>query len=308
MEEYQQLNISVIDPIADAIERTKFILFSPFDIGKWFTIGFCAFLAFLGEGGGSNFNGLGNFGNKGNAQSFQNAISTQLPLILTIAAFVIVIGIAIAALIFWLSSRGRFMFLHCVAKNVAEIKVPWSAYKSQGNSLFLFRISVAIIMMLIVAIIGGGIFLSALLISGGAQVVLGVVLIVFLAMGLLSVVLTSALTLKFTKDFVVPIMYLHRCTCVEGWRLFMPLLTSNKGNFTLYILFQIVINMAIGTMIVLLVVFTCCIAGCIMAIPYIGAVLTLPLTVFMRSYSLYYFRQYSPQYNVFEVSQQVLYD
>ena len=39
------------------MERVKQMLFRPFDLGKWFVIGFCAWLAYLGEGGGTyNFN------------------------------------------------------------------------------------------------------------------------------------------------------------------------------------------------------------------------------------------------------------
>ena len=43
--------VSVIDPIGPAFEEVKTILFKPFDLGKWFVIGFCAWLAFLGSGG-----------------------------------------------------------------------------------------------------------------------------------------------------------------------------------------------------------------------------------------------------------------
>ena len=49
----EQLNrVSVIDPVTPAIDRVKLILFRPFDLGKWFVIGFCAWLAYLGTGGG----------------------------------------------------------------------------------------------------------------------------------------------------------------------------------------------------------------------------------------------------------------
>ena len=44
--------ISVAEPVSPALERVKLMLFQPFDLGKWFVIGFCAWLAFLGEGGG----------------------------------------------------------------------------------------------------------------------------------------------------------------------------------------------------------------------------------------------------------------
>ena len=51
------MKISVINPISPAIERTKLVLFRPFDLGKWFKLGFCAFLATLGEGGSPNSGG-----------------------------------------------------------------------------------------------------------------------------------------------------------------------------------------------------------------------------------------------------------
>jgi hypothetical protein len=39
---------------------------------------------------------------------------------------------------------------------------------------------------------------------------------------------------------------------------------------------------------------TCCLAG----LPYLGTVFFLPLFVFARSYSLYFLRQFGPQYNL----------
>src|SRR5580658_8215737 len=53
------MEISVVEPVSPALERAKRMLFKPFNPDKWFTIGFCAWLALLGESGG----GLhGNFG------------------------------------------------------------------------------------------------------------------------------------------------------------------------------------------------------------------------------------------------------
>ena len=50
------MRLSVVDPISPAFARTKLVLFSPFDLGKWLRLGFCAFLMSLGEGGsGPNF-------------------------------------------------------------------------------------------------------------------------------------------------------------------------------------------------------------------------------------------------------------
>ena len=108
---------------------------------------------------------------------------------------------------------------------------------------------------------------------------------------------------KFLQDFVVPIMYVNNSTCMEGWRRFRLILSVNKGRFALYILFQIVINMAIGAIVLAATVVTCCCACCFLSIPYIGTVLMLPILVFERSYSLYYLGQYGPEFDVFARAQ-----
>jgi hypothetical protein len=74
---------------------------------------------------------------------------------------------------------------------------------------------------------------------------------------------------------------------------------ANAGKFTLYLLFQIVLGMAIGAVVVMVVLLTCCIAGCLLLLPFFGTVLLLPVLIFKRSYSLYYLAQYGPQYDVF---------
>jgi hypothetical protein len=44
--------MSVTLPVGQAMDRVKKVLFQPFDFGRWLVIGFCAWLAYLGEGGG----------------------------------------------------------------------------------------------------------------------------------------------------------------------------------------------------------------------------------------------------------------
>src|SRR2546430_11487576 len=46
-------NIEIFKPFGEAFELMKKILFQPFDLKKWFIIGFAAWLANLGRGGGS---------------------------------------------------------------------------------------------------------------------------------------------------------------------------------------------------------------------------------------------------------------
>lgn len=302
----QENQISVIDPISPAIEWVKTILFRPFDLGKWFVIGFCAWLAYLGEGGGPNFNF--NFGRQryeSSGESFHNAkevIIENLFWIIPVAITVFVIFIIIGFVITWLSSRGRFMFLHCIALNKAEVVAPWHKFRKQGNSLFLFRIvvgliSFAIVMLLIAMLVVIGILMFAG--SGGPNPISIILMVLMAICFIIPTAIIFALIGKFTRDFVVPIMYLREGTCMAAWREFWPLLTGNKGRFAIYILFQIVIALAVGIIVMACVCITCCCLGCILAIPYIGTVLMLPILVFDRSYSLLYLRQYDTGYDVF---------
>lgn len=322
----QETKISVIDPISPAIERVKTVLFQPFVLRRWFVIGFCAWLAFLGSGGGSgpNFNfNIGGQQYETSSDSFHHVkefLIENLYWILPLAITVFVIFIIIGFVITWLSSRGHFMFLHCVALNKAEIKIPWYKFSKQGNSFFLFRIVLGLIsfavIMLLVAMLT---VIGVLLFAGGEPHPLGVILMVLLAIFLIiPTIIFFSLIGKFTRDFVVPIMFLRQGTCMAAWREFWQLLTGNKGKFTIYILFQILIFLAVGIIgasvaclfLVLLVCVTCGIACCFLGIPllnipfalvvgYLVTVLLLPLSVFGRSYSLLYLRQYGSSFDVF---------
>jgi len=302
MNEQNIAKVSVIDPVGKAVDRVKEVLFNPFDIGRWFIIGFCAWLARFGQGGGSGggFNPAG-AGEGPSPAQVKAWFIEHLPMIISIGLGIFLLVMVFGIIFLWLSSRGRFMFLHCVALNKAEVKAPWHKFRNEGNSLFVFRLVLGIAGFICIAVPGGALVLLAIMLAGSS-----VCATPALFVGITTLVLTAiiigilfALTGKFTKDFVVPIMYLRRCRCLDGWGEFWHLLGSNKARFTLYILFQMLISMAIGAIIMALACATCCCAACIFAIPYIGTVALLPIFVFVRSYSLYYLAQYGGQYDVF---------
>jgi len=298
-------NISVTTPIGEAVDRTKRILFQPFDFGKWFTIGFCAWLASLGEGGvhGVNYRFPGNHGSWPSAtRTFENArdyVLHNLWWVVPVAIGTLLIALALGALLLWLSSRGKFMFLHCVALDKAEVRVPWEQYARQAHSLFLFRLVAALAgLLIIVPVLGAGVLLVASLAGHGAMSAFGILGILSLGGFVAILAFAFFVVLKLTYDFVVPIQFSRGVSWREGWRLFWQLMSANFGNFLLYLLFQIVLHLGIFAILTLVVVLTCCIAGCFLAIPFIGTVLMLPILVFLRSYSLYYLAQYGPEFNV----------
>jgi len=300
-------NISVTQPVGQAIERVKRVLFQPFDPARWFVLGFCAWLTYLGQSGfhgGYNYqtgHSRGGIG-RGIGQSLERAwhyVLQNLWWIVPVGVAIIVLAVAIWLLVLWLSSRGHFMFLHCVALNKAEVQVPWQKFVREGNSLFVFRLvlglSASVVMLPLAAGITYLIWRMADLRALSAPGVLGVS-----GLGIMVVicVIGFAVVSKLTRDFVVPIQFLRGVKCVEGWRVVLSLLAENSGSFVVYLLFQIVLSMAIFALILVAVVATCCVAGCFLAIPYLGTVLLMPVLVFSRAYSLYYLAQYGSEYKV----------
>jgi len=305
--------ISVAEPVSPALERVKRMLFQPFDLGKWFVVGFCAWLAYLGEGGGGGGGGGGNFNNNFNAgnrhhaeESFRHGyeqardfVSTNLYWIVPAVVLVVLLLLALWLLILWLNSRGKFMLLHCVALDKAEVVEPWNKFAREANSLFWFRLALGLIsaalMLPILAVIA---VLILRMVLRGEPDVGSIVTAGSLGLGLFVLALVFAIIHKFTVDFVVPIMFLRREKCWTAWKEFYGLLTANPGRFTLYILFSIVLAIAIGMIVVMFMLVTCCFC-CLMLVPYVGTVILLPVLVFKRAYPLYYFAQYGPQYDVF---------
>jgi hypothetical protein len=307
--------IGVTEAIEPAYERVKQMLFKPFNLTKWITIGFCAWLAGFGEsgGGGGGFNGYnggdhhfnGNNGGEHIRQVCHQARDyalVNLYWIIPVAIMVVLVVVALWLLVLWLSSRGKFMFLHCVALDTAEVEVPWRKFAGAANSLFWFRLIVGLSGMVVMLPLLGFIALSIvrMVLQGGPDVA-GVMSVVGLGLVFFLLSLVFALIHKFLVDFVVPIMFLRGGSCLAAWREFYALLSANAGKFTVYILFQIVLTMAIGALVLMAILVTCCLAGCLMLLPFVGTVLLLPVLVFKRAYPLYYLAQYGPQYDVFPI-------
>lgn len=303
----QQTGVSVTLPVSQAIERVKRVLFQPFDLGKWFVIGFCAWLAQLGEsgGGGFNFGSPGGGGGRGGGNirreldHARDYVVNNLFWIVPVVVAVVILCLGLWVLFTWLNSRGKFMFLHCVALNKAEVAVPWRKFAREGNSLFAFRIVLGLIgMVAMLGLVVLGAFIGFGMFAHGGTRVAGVLGLIAVVLALVGVGIVLFLIGKFTTDFVVPIMFVRGSRCREGWGILLGLIRANLGQFVLYLLFQIVLALAIGLLVMMIAIVTCC-CCCLLLLPYVGTVLLLPVLMFKRAYSLYYVAQFGQAYDVF---------
>jgi len=284
--------ISVTEPVTAAIERTQEYLFKPFDIGKWFIVGFTCFLAYLGEGGGASFNFPTNLP-RGAGQWIQDNIG----MIITIAVILVILGVVLGILFTWLSSRGKFMFLYNIVHDRAEVKAPWEAFRQLGNDLFVFRLIIMAIAFVVFIVLAAVPLLIAIPdFSAGQFTGFGVLAIILGVLLLFIYLLCFGMVAALLNDFVVPIMYIHNMTTRAAFKHFID--EIGKPHFwmiVLFYLFKFLLGMGIGMIEAIAMCLTCLIA----ALPYLRNVILLPLFVFRRCYPLYFLQQFGPGYRVF---------
>ncbi len=300
--------ISVIQPVSLAADWTAKMLFKPFDLSKWFLVGFCAWLATIGNrGGGFNFNfPINNSGSgAGNSSAspavcpvadIESFVGQNLYWIIPLAIVIVLLITAIALALLWITSRAKFMFVHCVSQNIGQVTEPWNTYKVQGNSLFLFRLVIAIIIFAAVALFAGAIGYVFVIVDNTGQFSFpNIFLLIIAGILFLPLMISIGIVNKFTNDFVVPIMFIAKCRVTQAWSIFWQLFKNYFWQFILYLLFFLLVSMVIGMVTCAATCFTCCIT----LIPYIGTVILLPLYVFIRSYSLFFLSQFGTDFDVF---------
>ena len=295
---------SVIDAIPAAFRRMGRTLFQPFDVRKWFVLGFCAWLAQLGEGGAGGGGGGGHgggggvpSGGGGDVSAIGDWFEEHLAVILLVAAIVFLVVLALGLLVLWLSSRGKFMFLDGVVHNRGAVVEPWRRYRQLANSLFGFRLAYGLVVLLVLALVGAVCFGLAWV--DIARETFGPAALIAIVIGVLSflvVVLAAGIVSGLLDDFVVPVMYLRGRRVLAAWGVFWRQLgRGHVGPILLFYLMKIVLGMAVAAVAMIATCLTCCLT----ALPYLGTVILLPVFVFMRCYSLAFIEQYGPDWRVF---------
>ncbi|HSP46378.1 MAG TPA: hypothetical protein VLO30_10325 [Chthoniobacterales bacterium] len=291
--------IEIFTPFGAAYEWMKAMLLRPFDVVRWLTIAFAAFLA--GNFGGNAGGNLGRLGRFRNGDwryratrhgDFPSDLHIETWLIAGVVA-VVLLALVLAFVWMWVSSRGRFVFTDCVVKNRAAIKEPWREFRREGNSYFLFSLVVAAGMIFLIGItlLAGWVPFQTLASheSGGAFA-LPLVLVCLLVL----IWLVLALFFGLVSQFMVPVMYRRRCLAREAFLDVTKLIFRNPAPFVLFVLFGIALGLGLAVVGMLVACFTCCIGG----LPYVSTVLLLPAIVWLAAFKLLFFRQFGDAYDV----------
>ncbi|MFH1055106.1 MAG: hypothetical protein V1744_03305 [Candidatus Altiarchaeota archaeon] len=309
-----------VDALDETVERTKYLLL-PFNLRFWLKLALVVLLA--GGLSGGNWGRMTDLGKE----------TTPSPGVLAFA-MVFVAAILFIALIFWyVSAVARFIFVEALAKREFNLVECFKRQAGNGLKLFLFEVAVVIslIVLVVAAIIAGVTFFQTIK-STIAMIAIG--LAAFLA-GL--VVLTCVLLVMWlVSEFTVPIMYGRGCGIISGVKEALTLASRNFWEFTVYSIIKFAFSIA-GAIITLLVglpfyiavflialavgvgayviallgnltltpfVAALIIAGVValvivqLIVSYIVTALTLPISVFLRYYSLIFLGRIAPTLNL----------
>jgi hypothetical protein len=301
------MNIQFMDPLTRALARMKQALFKPFDLKKWFVVGFTAFLAELSDfgGGGGSQTGRGSAGdfNWDEAINFPQTAGEWLQenpgwFALIIAGVCVILVIIV--LCAWLSSRGKFMFLDNVIHDRAQVKMPWVEYKIQGNSLFSWYLIFifTVLIVFIIYLVNCYNYLYDLY-NNTMEVKALLFPAIWMITGLLVLFMVVSFVDLLLTNFVVPLMYRYRLSTADAWHMFLPLLYANPGYFLGYTVMVFCIYIMVVFGVIVLGLFTCCIGFLFLIIPYISTVTLLPVSYTMRAFGVEFLEQFGPDYHIF---------
>ena len=310
------MTIDYFAALSRAWNRMTTALFRPFDIGKWFVVGFTAFLAGLTDwhgGGGGNNGGarIHRHSDFGDVLDFPETAREWLmdnPGWFTLIIFGIIFLIGLVFLLTWLSSRGKFMFLDNVVHNRAKVTQPWHEFKKEGNSLFLWRIVFGFIILGVIILFLIQAFIIAYDIYYDGFEPNFVIPLVGMGLLLLLVIVVIAYISAFLNYFVIPIMYKNHITTNQAWRQFLPLFSKHWGNFILFGLFLLVLYISTAIAVITAVLLTCCIGLLFLIIPYISSVVTLPISYTFMGFGPEFLAQFGSEYDIFPQSQEIAAD
>ena len=222
------------------------------------------------------------------------------PYIVFLALAALVVGLLIFAALTYLSTRGVFMYLHCIANDTHDLGAAWREHALPARSLFIWKlifIPVSIFVMGVTAaipilVVGTGVKgtdpgFAHLLVMGAFMLLVFLMLIAWI------------LALAVVNDFVAPIMFLSGNGIMESIRTIAPRLKSHAGALAGYYLMKIALFAVVIVILTVGSLLTCCILGLILSIPVISQAILQPVHLLFRTWSLHLLANIDPEFDIF---------
>jgi hypothetical protein len=284
------------------------MLFGPIRAGVWFKLGFAAFLSeYLSWG-----IGRGRLGGHMRPDSTAGVIPADVferiidflrnPFVTAVVVWIAICALIAYVLITWISSRGRFIFLDNVAHERAAIVEPWRRFRRLGNSLFAWRLVFnTVVLMIVGAIITPFLAAIAALIHADSFRFADLFVLLPLPFMLMPVGIVAGYVDLCRMSFIEPIMYRDEIGVLAAWKRFLALFVSRPLPFLVYGLYSVGLLVVAFTVVFAFGIGTLTMGFFLLATPYIGSVVLLPLEVTARALGPEFLAQFGAEYEALGV-------
>jgi hypothetical protein len=264
--------ISAADSVSLAIQRTREFLFQPFSWGTYLKLGLVAVIT---EGIGSNLHSSAHGGQSSGHGPMVNSLFNIPPEWIAAIVAVVLAAIVLSFVVFYLVTRLRFAFFHCLIHNSKEIRPGWRLYRAQAIRFFWLNIGVGFCYLLLVALISipfvaGFLRLFRETPPGGQpdvgpllSLVLPLIPIIFL------LVLIGFAATVILRDWMLPHYALEDATAGEAWEEVWDRIKAEKLQFFVYALLRLILPViAMAGLFIVLLIPGLMLAGSVAAIEY----------------------------------------
>ncbi len=317
--------LEIIQPTLDKVKE----LLLPLDIAKWMKLAFVVLIAGASSGGGQyvgNMGNMGDFDELGEEVSYEKIEAAILDFLTVeiILAIAVAVALLVLLLIFWGYISSIFTFIFLEASVTKEVKIIEGFKRNlwRGFSLFLFRTGATLVFLVLSASM---ITLPLLLVFGGnVGALLSIPLFIFFFVTFVPFIIVFSVIISMAEDFAVPIMSLRGDGIISSMKHSLHLFKKEIWQFVVYYIMKTALGMAAGIISLILLIplmllagigfailavigmvagislswnpaliiiaIVAAIIGIILSI-YLSALITLPIPVFFRYYSLMFLRE-----------------
>ena len=244
-------NISAVDSVSLAIQRTRDFLFRPFAWGTYLKLGLVAIIT---EGLGSNVHGSGSGNDKPSVHTpnldapfHMDAPFHFEPYQIAVAVAALALAMVIVFFIVYLITRLRFAYFHCLVHNIREIRPGWEFHREQAGRFFWLNVGVGFgFLVVVVAIalpfIKGFVKLAQETHQGGPfdwGLLLSLVLPLIPILVLIGI--AGVLSDLILRDLMLPHYALEDATAGQAWAEVWHNIMAEKKQFLVYALLRVVL-------------------------------------------------------------------
>ena len=249
---------SAADSVSIAVQRTRDFLFRPFSWGTYLKLGLVAIIT---EGSAYNFRSSG-----GGGQPSQHGPALPPSMDITpVRVAAIVASILLAALVsmwlFYLLTRLRFAFFHCLVYNTKEIRPGWRLYREPAARFFWLNVIVGLCFLLLVGVLsipfitGFWRLFREMQQTGHLDIALLLSVVLPMIPLIILVVLAAILADVVLRDWIMPHLAVDNATAGEAWSAVWDHIITEKRQFIVYALLRValpVVAMAVLFMVLLI--------------------------------------------------------